>query len=818
MHRLLKACFEGHTGYVEIGVGTIEHDGRRWIPIDDLSGAGFRVALKEGQQLYFGPAVRSVQGRMGKANCKGSGVCWVDVDRMDLPDSLKVMMPTLIVQSGGGFHLYWKLRTYCENLEALEKANASLSHAVGGDSAHNIDRMLRVPGSFNHKYDPPRECQLIHYDPSVAYEVEQLGVLDRLDRKTIHKILTGDQRGFKSRSERDWSIVRALVTAGADDSTILQIFAANSCGDKYREEGIKGPLYLSHTLQKVRETAPGAQGVSAYVEEDHCYYIATSKGRARVSTFTIEPTLLLETDTEDFIVGHVRAAGTNHVWEDVVWPRSSFNGVASLSKCLTKAAWVWLGRDQDVRGLLAMLINKLQADGVPLARATGVIGRHTVEGDPRHFFVSNDSVLASDGSYWARPSDAPIMWVDHGREHPQLALQDRGWGPEDMRRLVELLPRINEEPKMWALIGWHMACALKSELERLGYRFPILNLTGTKGSGKTTVVLRIFQPLLGYTAPVSYDIDTTHFVSMSLMGSSNGVPIAFSEYRAATEGEFLRRVLLSYDTGMDARGNPDQTTTQYPLIAPFSLDGEDKLEDPAALERMIVVVLSPQTIEEGSESFSAFEELRSLDLGAYALPYYRHVLTMDVAAVLDEAEDAVHQAFPASLPDRVRRNLTVCWTGVLAFISFAAEYGCECTVETGASVLWHALGNVYSTELGRAPIGADDLVEFVINGAAIATRRYPWELEDGVLWFQLAPAYEAYVQHRASQRKPSLSRNALRMQLGELERDYMVPPAVRQLKNRRVLAYGVSLSRASQRGLDVPETFNTKIIEFHIKE
>jgi len=358
------------------------------------------------------------------------------------------------------------------------------------------------------------------------------------------------------------------------------------------------------------------------------------------------------------------------------------------------------------------------------------------------FFVGNNQVVASDGSTWEKASEAPIMYVATGREAPDLILSGSGIGESDIDLLAELLPKLNEPGCIWPMIGWFMACPYKPAIEHLGYRFPILNVTGTRGSGKTTLVIQVFQPFLGYETPRTYDVGTTHYVILSLLGSTNAVPIAFSEYRAATSQDFTRHVLLSYDTGRDARGNPNQTTTLYPLISPFSIDGEDKLEDPAALERMVVVVLSPQTIEENSDCWTAFQDLQAIDLHDFALPYLQHTLTTDVGSLIANAEDDVHDAFPSQMPDRVRRNLIVCWAGILSFGEFTYNFGVDCLPSNGPLVLKEALRNVYSVDMGRAPIAADAFIEFVVNGAAQRTKRFPWELEkdSGVLWFRSEPS------------------------------------------------------------------------------
>lgn len=75
--------------------------------------------------------------------------------------------PTMIVYSGGGFHLYWCLVTPLTIAEwaplAYALAEATKRHGLKCDTQCTIDaaRVLRVPGTKNFKYDPPRDVTLL---------------------------------------------------------------------------------------------------------------------------------------------------------------------------------------------------------------------------------------------------------------------------------------------------------------------------------------------------------------------------------------------------------------------------------------------------------------------------------------------------------------------------------------------------------------------------------------------------------------------------------------------------------------------------------
>lgn len=314
------------------------------------------------------------------------------------------------------------------------------------------------------------------------------------------------------------------------------------------------------------------------------------------------------------------------------------------------------------------------------------------------------------------------------------------------------------------------------------------------------------MPMFGQKEPKSYDAGTTRFVTLALLGSSNAVPIAFSEFRFDSVEKFLRFVLLAYDTGHDPRGRPDQTTTDYPLSAPFSLDGEDIVTDPAARQRIVVVLLTVKTIDEGSEAYKAYNKLRREMPKTFGGYYIQQLLKKHAAgeleSILFSARDAMFEAFPTKLPDRVRNNHIVSYFGLKLWCEVV---GMEVPP---ATVMSRSITTVYNTEVGRGRMLVDDLVEDVINEAADGTHRFKWGYvrDANVLYFQLSTAHSWWIEKRRRQGRGALERDSLRQQLTEVSYS-REPHAV-----DGVWMYGVHLPSAKEAGLDVPEDINVREI------
>jgi hypothetical protein len=390
-------------------------------------------------------------------------------------------------------------------------------------------------------------------------------------------------------------------------------------------------------------------------ETEEGYIVETKRGIKRLSTFTISPTVLLDGSkfgAEDAIVGNVRAAG--YTWEGITFSRSAFTSVSRFDKEAPVAAWQWLAHDDDLRALLPYLLDQLRAAGLPKVGATTVLGLHKIHDS--WLFLGDKQVLAAKESWMGH--EGPICWLPVQKEHPALNLQ-ADCTKASTKLVRDLLPKLNEEGTIWPMIGWYAASILKPWLEENHYRFPILNVAGTKGSGKTTLIQRVFLPLLGQVDPKTYDAGTTRFVTLALLGSSNAVPIAFSEFRYELVERLLRIVLLAYDTGHDPRGKGDQTTVDYPLSAPFSVDGEDLIEDPAARERLVVAHLHPNAIAEGSEGYKAFQVLREKMPSNFAGYYIQQVLLL--APKWEEMLASATKAASRRTSRRTAKRSRSCW-------------------------------------------------------------------------------------------------------------------------------------------------------------
>jgi RepB DNA-primase from phage plasmid/CHC2 zinc finger len=84
--------------------------------------------------------------------------------------------PPIVIASGSGpnLHAYWPLARPVSGREA-ERANLRLAHALGADLAcYDAARILRPPGTWNHKRQPPRPVTALRVEASTRFEIAQI--------------------------------------------------------------------------------------------------------------------------------------------------------------------------------------------------------------------------------------------------------------------------------------------------------------------------------------------------------------------------------------------------------------------------------------------------------------------------------------------------------------------------------------------------------------------------------------------------------------------------------------------------------------------
>jgi hypothetical protein len=143
------------------------------------------------ENIYFGVCPRS-ERKGDKSAIRLVHALWSDLDGKDYPggkpealDRLRQfrLPPTIIVDSGNGFHAYWRLRTpvtidSLASIAQVERYLKALAQLLGADpKAAELARILRVPGTLNLKNLPESApwVTIVECNPTRQWDLSDFG-------------------------------------------------------------------------------------------------------------------------------------------------------------------------------------------------------------------------------------------------------------------------------------------------------------------------------------------------------------------------------------------------------------------------------------------------------------------------------------------------------------------------------------------------------------------------------------------------------------------------------------------------------------------
>jgi hypothetical protein len=261
-----------------------------WDPSCDALDRAFELNDR-GYALYVGVNPRRSMGSGRKQFVAGISAIPIDVDEKktgyrfdDVIDQMTAigLSPCIAVSSGGGGHAYLLLDCgYPVEEAAIVAARVCLAFPTGDPAVKAPTQVMRLPGSWNWKTDPPEPCTLLGVN-SRRYSLDEItAALDRAGAPQLETVVTADPlimpdapgaltdivgrlparladvvctgKASGDMSALDWTIVRALISLGASDGQIREIYAA------FPVRGLKvdraGDGYLDRTLSRARAAA-----------------------------------------------------------------------------------------------------------------------------------------------------------------------------------------------------------------------------------------------------------------------------------------------------------------------------------------------------------------------------------------------------------------------------------------------------------------------------------------------------------------------------------------------------------------------------------
>jgi len=199
LNKLFERCEHGFIEIRQISKKRIPT--QEWIPLDAESIPKY----PEDENIYVGVATRK-EGKGDKDGIVEIPAVWSDIDFKDIDQdevdrriAAFTLQPSIIVNSGKGYHLYWILNTPAkrEDIARIESINKRLVNNFGGDKG-SVDaaHTLRVPGTYNIKYDPPRLVTLNQTNQDAVYDLNDFDFLPP----------TEPEKAVSSENPKDWYV------------------------------------------------------------------------------------------------------------------------------------------------------------------------------------------------------------------------------------------------------------------------------------------------------------------------------------------------------------------------------------------------------------------------------------------------------------------------------------------------------------------------------------------------------------------------------------------------------------------------------------
>ncbi len=170
LEQFFDALFQPSDGLIELRALPSKY--RMFVRPGDVAAVQRFAKSHRHENVYFAVAARRDSSSGKTENCSVVRAVWVDLDFKDIAESEALraladfpLEASLRVYSGGGIHAYWlleepfDLRQHAKEFKALLRRTARTLGADLGSAepAH----VLRIPGTFNFKYTPPREVHLV---------------------------------------------------------------------------------------------------------------------------------------------------------------------------------------------------------------------------------------------------------------------------------------------------------------------------------------------------------------------------------------------------------------------------------------------------------------------------------------------------------------------------------------------------------------------------------------------------------------------------------------------------------------------------------
>ncbi|MNY85891.1 hypothetical protein D3C78_20910 [compost metagenome] len=425
-----------------------------------------------------------------------------------------------------------------------------------------------------------------------------------------------------------------------------------------------------HTLFGISSPAQIPQGQEfIYNGSDGLYHAVMKKdglSSTKVSNFTIEPSFTVFINDDEILYCNLLVDGSPTNPISCKFKKTDLLGWKEFIRSIPSSRVLWLAKDREVQ----LIRGWINAINVPKKKGVDKIGWH---GD--RYVLTNSSI--KDG---VLSTDDDMVYFDSYVPN----INEKDISTQDFLDLAkELLldcSNINEKITSMVSLAWFLCNPMTDVFREINQSFPILQIWGTRGSGKTTMVSILAKIFGTYGEPKS--CNRTPFTLMRDLSLTNNIPLAMDEYKPSeihpSRLDGLHYTLrLAYNASQDTRGDKALSMRVFTLTNPVAISGEMPFVDPALVERSIILNLRPQYVRSHPECAQAYNKILSTKYEPFLVGYMKWLTQWDMDHWIQRANDALtesqHISSGLNAPIRIIQNLSVVHLGLQIYQELTGE-------------------------------------------------------------------------------------------------------------------------------------------------
>lgn len=433
------------------------------------------------------------------------------------------------------------------------------------------------------------------------------------------------------------------------------------------------------------------------------YYLVGEDSSRQLTNFTFWPYMEvfeLEPYTDDRghsgwrnterkeLVGKLIVAGSDEVTEVSISERSWGSKRDLIAAVKGRDAAIYAGDGEIQKILVAILkfsrdkTEDKELEKMIRANVCGVVLDRGEKGTVAHYVEAGNAITSLG-------SRSPYRFNGNARQSPAL-IQGSNPLPDDeqLAQTIRALCRVNEPVEVAKMLGWFVACHFREHIQFEEPQFPLLNIYGNAGAGKSCLATLIAMINgIDYTKAELQNVEVgTLYPLVKYVSSSTTVPRLIEEVNPvqlgnARYGQILGILKAAWSHAPIQRGqvnsNRELSVSEDRVSAPLVYTSEQSATTPALRSRSVEVRLQAKTLQNqeyrDNYRFAVQNRQALLRIARALVTVALGTSPKALLKILHSKSTLIHKA----IEDRPRWGMQCCFTGLHMLIHTMNEFKVE---------------------------------------------------------------------------------------------------------------------------------------------